>query len=709
VTIGDEGRSPDRVEAAYTTANAFTLIGIAPIAGRVFTETDDAPGAPAVVVLGAGPWRARYDGDPAIVGRTILVNGSPAAVIGIVAERSGFPGTAAVFVPLRQMPGLAVDRRDARPLRVFGRLRDGVSPGAARADIEARMDALARTYPSTNANVRARVVTINDRLLGNLEGWGAFVLAGFIIVLVACANVANLMLARTARRAPEIAIRASLGATRARIVGQLLVECVVLSVLGGAVGLALSIGGTRGLRAMIPEYVLPYWADFSMDARIFGALALVSFGAVLLFGLAPSIHASRTDVSLVLKSAPVRGGTGSLFRRSMAVFLTAQIALAVVLLAQVGVATLRSAPGLPSDALMAPDEIVTATLSLPAGAYTSPQQRAGFFRLLEERLRDRSAAIAEAATTSALPAAGGAAERRLDIRDRPATGPRLPPGVLTVEIAPSYFQALHVPLARGRAFTETDDAAAPGVAIVNDRFVELFFPGADPLGKQIALTPPNAPAATPDWLTIVAVAPVVRQRPGADRQAVAYVPIRRAAPSNAIVMIRAKEDVAAATALLREEAQRLDARVPLYRVQTLERAIDDANWNGRVGQRIAISLTVLTILLATVGLYAVVAWGVAQRRREIGIRLALGARPRQVVRWVLRTVRVPLVAGAALGLAGSLWWDRAFTVADSASRLADPLFVSVVAVGLAAMATAACALPARRASRLDPASALRLD
>ncbi|HEX6215683.1 MAG TPA: ABC transporter permease, partial [Vicinamibacterales bacterium] len=291
-TIGDRDRTPDRFDATYFTAGTFELLGIAPSMGRLPSADDDRPGQPAVALLGAEAWRLRYASDPQILGRTILVNGSPVTVIGIVPDRSGFPSTANVWMPLGQWPDWKADRA-VRPLSVVGRLRDDVSMEEARSEIETIYGGFESAYPDTNRNLRGRVTPLTERLLGTLDGWMQFIMAGIIVVLVACANVANLMMARALNRAPEIAIRTSLGASRARVILQLLVEAALIAGGGAIIGALVSIAGVRAIDAGIPDGILPYWTDYAMDRTVFAALVALALLTVIVFGLVPALHASR--------------------------------------------------------------------------------------------------------------------------------------------------------------------------------------------------------------------------------------------------------------------------------------------------------------------------------------------------------------------------------------------------------------------------------
>ncbi len=485
-TVGDRDRVPDRFDATYFTAGTFELLAVAPAMGRFPSAVDDRPGNPAVALLGAEAWRLRYANDPQILGRTILVNGSPVTVIGIVPERSGFPGTANVWMPLGQWPDWKADRA-VRSLSVVGRLRDDVTMEEARSEIETIYGGFERAYPDTNRNLRARVVPLTERLLGTLEGWMQFIMAGIIVVLVACANVANLMMARALNRAPEIAIRTSLGASRARVILQLLVEATVIAGGGAMVGMLVSLAGVRAIDAGIPDGILPYWADYAMDRTVFAALVGLALVTVIVFGLVPALHASRTDVNHTLKN----GGRNATLTAGMRIwtggFLTIQLALAMILFAQVVVAAYIANQDIPTDANINTTDIVTGSITLPAASYPTADRRREFFARLEERLRARSEIVASSRAT--LLPGDQSGSRRLHVRGQEQPPGGTTPTVLTIETAPGYLETLALGVLRGRDFTALDGIDGSAVAIVNERFAEVFLGGADPMNTQVAVSP----------------------------------------------------------------------------------------------------------------------------------------------------------------------------------------------------------------------------
>jgi putative ABC transport system permease protein len=661
-----------------------------------------------VVLLARRVWLSRYGGDPALVGRSILIDGMPTVVAGVLPDRSGFPGPADVWLTLPQMPAFAADRRDARTLRVFGRLRDGVSLRAARAEIESIVTRIARDHPRFGERLEARVVPINDRFLGRPTdpAWLAFTAAAILVWLVSSANVAILLLARGALRAREVAIRASLGASQGRVAAQLLTESALLAVLGGIVGLGISMAGVRLFRAGIPDNVLPGWLDYGMDARVFAALVAMSLGAVLVFGVVPAMLAARTDVNRTLK-AGAQGMAGTRAgRRLAAAFLAVEIALTVVLAAQV-VATVRAArPELPSEAAIRAPDLLAASIALLSDRYRTPAARGAFYRRLDERLEGLPDVVSHT-LASVLPARP-APERQIETDESQLDARRRAPSVRAVAIGPAYFATLGMPLVRGREFS--DGEARPGrmEAIVNDRFAQMFFSDRDPLGRRIRLTVPGASTTEAPWHTIVGVVPAIRQ-PSDDPDAVAYVPFLAAPPATGMLIVRSRIATATIAQRLRDAALDVDPAVPLYQVMTLRRAVEDAGWNARVSRRLILALTLITLAFSTVGLYAVTAHGVSRRLHEVGVRVALGARPSEICRLIVGRAAGHVALGLAAGIGGTMAWDAVFFSGRVDLTHASPGALLPLAAMLALVTLAACLVPVRRAMRLDPAVVLRQD
>jgi predicted permease len=704
VVVAEQERVAERFEGAFVSASAFSLTGVQPILGRDFAAGDDRPGAPAVLILGMDAWRSRYGADPGVLGRPVTVDGAPATIVGVMPERTGFPATAQVWLPLSHVKGLDLQPRSARPLRVVARVADGRSIVEARAEIEAIAERLALEHPETNHHVRARVVPVNEQFLGSPRNpaWVAFMATGCLVVLISCANAGNLLLARSARRAREMAVRLSIGASRSRLVRQLLIEGAVLAALGGAAGLGVALVGVRLFSAAIPERVLPYWFDYSPDLRVLMALVGVSAASVLVFALLPALQASRPDVTLALKDGG-RGGTGRSSRWTTA-FLALEFGLTVVLLAHFVVNVRTAPPALATDRALDTDEVLAAAITLPSEAYRTPAQRHTFFDALRSRLAGLPA-VSSAAIADVLPLSGGE-EKRVEVEGQ-ARRADDSPGVRVVGITPGYFATLGLRAVSGRDLEAADGTPGRPYVVVNERFVEQLLGQGDVIGRRISMADPKTAGGERTWSTVVGVVPSVRQRPAPTPEAVVYVPLRAAPPANAHLLVRSGLKTDALTSLLREEAAALDGSLPLYRVRTLARVSRDAQWNGRVSNGLFITLTFIAVVLATIGLYAVTAHLVVQRTQEIGVRMALGARPPQIVRLIARRVALQLSAGLAVGIAGSRLWGWAFGSGRDGISTTDATTILVVAAILTMLAAAACVFPVRRAARLDPVTAIR--
>lgn len=419
MNVSDASRPPERYSGPYISANAFRLIGQRPLLGRDFTAKDDRPGAASVVILGNGIWKTRYGSDPSIIGRTIKVDEVPSAVIGVMPDGFKFPVNADLWVPLAQLPNLVDAKRDTRYLQVFGRLAPHVTIAQARADLERVAASLAHDYPDTNASTRATVMSFNERysagpvrlMFLSLMGAVAFVL------LIACANVANLLLARSAQRAPEISVRVSLGATRRRIVQQMLVESVLLALISGVLGLALSIAGIRLFAAAVEGVGKPYWIQFTLDRRVFLFISLVALGTGFLFGLAPALHVSKTDVNEVLKEGGRSGGGALRARRWTGALMVVELALTLVLLAGAGF-MIRSFLALyRMDLGIETSRLLTMRLALANQKYPTPAQKTAFVDRLDERL-GTLAGVKSATIATTVPLGGGLL-RQVDIEARP--------------------------------------------------------------------------------------------------------------------------------------------------------------------------------------------------------------------------------------------------------------------------------------------------
>jgi predicted permease len=704
LTLADEQDAPSGVTGAYVSAAAWPVLGIAAIRGRVFQVDDDRAGAPAVALLGEALWTARYHRDPSVIGRLVRINGVATTIVGVMPDTFRFPNRGDLWLPLSARPALAEAPRSERSLAVFGRLREQADAAVAEAQLRVIETRLTTEYPASHHDLRFEGVPINDHFSGRITEpeWLAFLTAGLLVLLVACANVANLLLARLATRSREVAVRLALGATRARVVRQLLIESLCLAALGGLAGLAFATAAVHLLAWSYPASTpLPYWIDFAIDGRVLAALAVTSAASVLVFGLVPAWQSARTGVNAVLKDGGRHATAGRRARFWTAAFLAVEFALTLVLLANVSMTMQREFvnqdPGIEID----PRSLLVAHVTLPSPRYAQAEDRLQFYG----RLRAAIARIGDvSAMTSSVRVPPGHEARRLLLPGHQAS--ETDPVAYSTSIGPRFFETVGVRLLAGRDLTAEDALPGHEGAVVNQRFADLFFSGQPAIGQRILLRDPQDASAAETWRVVVGVTPNFRD--GSVPEPIAYVPDQPAASSTALLFRTAGEPLAVSQAV-RQAVARLDPDLPLDRVQPLADAFRDANWNGHVSAGILITISTMAFLLAVVGLYAVTAQAVTQRTAEIGIRMALGASSGAVVWLVLRRAYAYVAFGLLASLPCTYVFERMFTSADDGHPLLSPITSAPVVALLIVVTLVACARPAARAAGIDPATALRQD
>ena len=712
--LSDGDAAAERVSGARITANTFSLLGAQPVIGRDFSPADEQRGAEPVVLLSYGLWTTRYGSDAAILGKAIRINLVEYTVIGVMRPGEAFPNDTRLWVPL--VPDAAAENRNARNLVVFGRLGDGVSFERAGVELSTIAGALAQAYPDTNKDIEASVAPYTDRgttgpirvILYSLLGAVCFVL------LIACANVANLLLARAVRRTRETSIRTAIGASRWRIVRQLLVESVMMSALGGVLGLGIGLLGVRWFDAATLPSGRPYWLEFTMDFRVFAYFAAISIFTGILFGLAPALQVSKSNVSENLKEGGRSGSGGKRAGRMTDALLVGQIALTIVLLVGAGLMIRSFLITQQFDIGVNTENLVSVQLTLPNARYPQPADRVAF----QERLQERLEAVpgVDALTIVSQPPAGGAQMLTLKIEGREMVDAnnRLPT-VYRLVVVPDYFESLELPISRGRVFTETDGVPGAEAVIVNETFVARYFPDTDPIGSRLRLGQDlnrgTEDTAAP-WLTIVGVSPpVFQQSPQQDLsvQPTVYVPFRQEPLIGFTILARTQVAGDAVVTAIRNELRQLDQDLPLYNIRTMDDILAQRNWPYRIFGTLFGTFAVIALLISAVGIYAVTAHGVGQRTQEIGVRMALGADRRDILWLVLKQGTLRIVIGLVLGVLAAFGASRVFVSILVNTTPTDPTTFISICLLLAAVTLLACFVPARRATRLHPTQALRVE
>lgn len=703
VTISGDERAPESARAAWVTANAFRVLGQDLLLGRDFLAGEDAPGAAPVVILGYGLWQGRFAGDAGILGRAVKIDQMPSVVIGVMPDGMTFPFRTDLWLPL--IPTPERNRREARVVNMFGRLRDEVRLADAQAEATALAARLERDHPANRGFRDAVAMSLNDRMNGGEIKQALLSLAGAVafVLLIACANVGNLLLARSASRAREMAVRLALGATRGRIVRQLFVEHALLAAAGGLAGLGLASLAVR-LFARSVDNVQPGWIRFTMDLPVLAAFAGICMTATVLFGLAPALQASRTSLTGTLRDGG-RQATTRGARRFTAMTVVGELALTVVLLAGAGLMIRSFLQLYTLDLGFRAADLTLITLRLPPRVYPDAADRLQF----RDRLAARMRAVpgVESLTFVSEPPLR-APTRALELEGRPALTNGERPRVAAVAVDSDYFETLGLRLRRGRAFRDSDDRADTAVAVVDERFVGRFFSGGGAIGTRLRVSDRGE---TSNWLTIVGTAPPIRQSGAQDLVAdpVVYVPFGMEAPTTVGILVRSRAPLETLAPVLRRAVQDVDPDQAVASIRSLEEYLADWRWPYRTFGSLFAVFALIALVLSAVGIYATVAYSVVRRTLEIGVRMALGARRAQVWWLVLREGMVRLAIGIGVGLAGALALSRLIGSLLAQIGPNDPVtFVSATLV-LVLVTFAACLLPARRATRLDPAVALRLE
>jgi predicted permease len=695
------GDRPERYRGARMTSRGFALIGDAPHVGRTFTEEEDQPGGPPVVVIGYHIWRDRFESDPGVLGKIVRVNGEETTIIGVMPERFRFPVSQDLWLPLRPDPNQT--QRGTGGVAVFGRLRDDVTIDQARRDLDAITTRLAQEYPTSNEGVSAIIKPYTRELIGAEEMATLIAMFGgvLLVLLMACANVANLLMSRAASRIREVAVRCALGASKMRIALQFLSEAFLLAIAGAAIGLSVAQVGITLFNNAIAGTDPPFWIDIRLDAAAFFLVLTLTLLATLVSGTLPALQAARANINNILKDE-ARGSSSFRIGRISRWLVVLDIALSCGLLVGAGL-MIRSVVKLGTIEFPFPTEdVLTASLTLPELEYPDTASRIRFVETLEPRLH-AIPGVTAVALTAGIPGLN-AGRNTFAVEGVTYASETEMPSAARGVVIPSFFATFEVSALQGRLLSEQDRQGNVPVAVVNQSFARRFWPGEDPLGKRIRF---GIATSTAPWLTVVGVVPdlyvngVQNENPEG-----VFVPLAQNPVRTMSVVARSPQPLSLVPGV-RAAVASIDPNLPLFDVNALATRIHEDMWFVRVFGALFMVFGFVALLLAAIGLYGVMSFSVGQRTREVGVRMALGAKPGDVLRMIMRQGTIQLAFGLAFGLTLAFFVSRFTASLLFGVSPRDPAtFIGIVAV-LTATTGLASLIPALRATRVDPLTALR--
>ena len=698
--LSETGNPPQPYHLQRASSGMFSMLQTPAVIGRGFAPADDLPGANPVLVIGYGVWKDRYGAAPGVIGRPVRVNSQQATIVGVMPKGFRFPNGVDLWMPLVPTPDL--EKRDNHRVQLYGILKPGVSVRQASAEFDGIAARLARQYPA-DKDIGASVETFHQRYNGGgIRVIFLLMLAavGFVL-LIACADVANMMLTRALARKREMSIRTALGASRWRVIRQLLIESLLLSVLGGVLGMLLAAFGVHWFDLSTAE-VRPYWIHFTMDYVVLGYFAALCMLSGLLFGTAPALRASRLDLNDVLKE-----GSRSIGHQRdgwfSATLVISQFALTLVLLTGAGVfvhsllASLSINPSIPAAQLM------TGRVDLPDARYKDADARQRFYDQLLPRLRALPGVTHGAMVSS--PPGLGAARQQIELEHAPIADSMHRPWASFVAQSPGYFDAIHLPLLAGRDFNAMDGAPQHFGAILTRQAAAQFWPNQTAVGKRFRLyDDQNKPT---EWITVIGIsADMVQELGQNDAKPLLFVPFRQEGWDSMVLIVESTADPSAG---VRGAVQNLDQELPLRDVSWLSKALEHQTWYLRLFGKLFASFAGIGLVMASVGLYAVIAHASSSRTQEIGVRMALGANVRSIMMLVMRRGLWQIGVGLGLGLAIALPAVRLMASLPIGVSTSDPSVFLAVAFVLASVGVFACWLPARKAAALDPVKAIRYE
>ncbi|HKR21613.1 MAG TPA: ABC transporter permease, partial [Pyrinomonadaceae bacterium] len=698
---------PERIEGRRVSANLFPLLGVEPQLGRTFTPAEDQPGSNRVVLVSHSLWQRRFGGDNSIVGKTLNLNGETYTVVGVMPARFQFPSSDDhLWAPIAFTADQAANR-NRHYLQVVGRLKSNASLEQAQTEMNTIATRLQQQYPQSNADLGAAVTSLHEHLVGDIRP-ALLILLGAVglVLLIACANVANLLLARAAVRQKEIAVRVALGARRWRLIRQFLTESVLLATLGGIVGLGIAYGGLILLKAFIPENISQA-REISMDLKVLGFTFLVSVLTGVIFGLAPAVQAARFNQTETLKEGGRDSATGSSGKRIRGLLVMSEVAVSLVLLIGAGLLInsflrLRNVdPGFRADNLL------TMKFVLPKPKYAEFQRRTGFYNDLVQRV-EGIAGVKSAAVTTNLPLYRQGNSISVSIEGRPTPPPGQENIVVTRIVSPKYFDTMGIPFLSGRQLTDQETPTSPRAVVISETMARRYWPGEEAVGKRIGAGRIQRPE---DWIQVVGVVKDVRQfELTAEPRPQMYLSYRQAGffePNDLVV--KTDVDPTSLAATVRKAVWEIDKDQPVSNIRTMEEILLDSIARQRFSMLLLAIFAAVALVLAAVGIYGVMSYSVAQRTHEIGIRMALGAQTGAVLKLAVAYGLKLVGAGIVIGLIAAFALTRVMSTLLFGVTATDPMTFTLISLLLVFVAALASYIPARRATKVDPIIALRYE
>ena len=711
------GPVAERVRGADVSVDFFRVLRASPGLGRDFSPQDEgAASGGRVAIIGHSLWQRRFGGDPGLIGRPVVLNSETFTIVGITPPGFQFPEKAEIWtlaknvVPANPFVPVTTDIKGVRGMHYFdviARLKSGAGRAQAQAEMDTIAARLEKQYPDSNANTGVEVIPLHEAIVGDARpALLVFLGAVGLVLLIACANVANMSLARAAARRREIAVRTALGATPMRLVRQCLTESVLLAMAGGGAGFLLASWGTDLLVAVRPE-TIPGTRAIGVDARVLGFTLLLSVLTGVLFGLVPALQASATGPQDALREGGRTSSTGPRARLLRRALVVCEMAVALVLLAGAGLLVKGFLRLQQIDSGLSVERVLTLNLVIPDAHYAEDTAQIRFYNEILRRTTALPGVVA-AGLTSNLPLGGSDSVLGFSIEGRPEEKPGEGPMSGFHQVSPDYFAGLGIRLLRGRSFEPRDTQQAPGVVVVSETLAKRYWPGEDAMGRRISFGTNDK--GEPYWMTVIGVAVDVRQKGlHTDPRAESYVSYTQWPSRYTTLVVRSGLEPAALEASVRREVQAVDHDIPVYDVKTMHQVLEGSLASRRFNMTLLVLFAVLAVLLAAVGLYGVMAYTVTQRTHEIGVRVALGAGRGDVLRLVVGQGMGLALLGVVAGLLGAMALTRVLSSLLVGVPVTDPWTFGLTALLLTAVAFLACYVPARRAARVDPMVALRYE